>query len=208
MPQEEGIEVFITEVKPDQVEAFKAWTTKMSQMESQFPGFKGVFVKEPQGNNKNWITFLRFDTQAHLNGWLASPERKEILKDSERYVRSLEDHALSSPYSGWFCSFIEQGGASSPWKQAMLVLLVLYPIVILEIKFLNPFLWGFNPALATFIGNALSVALITWPCLPFALKGLGWWLTHTSRFLHYVGGAVVVALYVLEIFLFWNFLVP
>lgn len=204
----EVTEVFITEVNPDKIHSFKSWTGKIHQLESLFPGFKGVYVQSPQeSGNKNWITLLRFDNEKNLNLWLESKERKEILKDSESFVKSLEKHTIVSPYSGWFSSLIDQGAKISPWKQAMLVLLVLFPIVILELKFLNPLLKNLNPSLSTFIGNSLSVALITWPCMPIALKALGWWLTHPSKWVHYLGGGLVIGLYLLEIALFWNFLI-
>lgn len=203
----EVTEVFITQVNPDKVDSFKNWIGRIHQIESLFPGFKGVYVQSPQkSSHKNWITLLRFDNAKNLNYWLDSRERKEILKDSESIVDSLENHTIASPYSGWFNSIIHKGDVISPTKQTMLVLLVLFPIVVFEMKYLNPYLVNLNPTLATFIGNAISVSLITWPFMPFAIKGLNWWITAAKKWTHYLGFAVVIGLYLLEIALLWNFL--
>ena len=204
----EVTEIFITEVSPDKVSSYRKWIGKIHQLESLFPGFKGVYVQSPQeSGNKNWITLLRFDNEKNLNHWLESKERHEVLKDSESIVDSIEKHTIVSPYSGWFSSLIESGKTVSAWKQAMLVLLVLFPIIVLEIKYLNPSLSGINPSVATFIGNALSVALITWPGMPIAISGLKWWLTASKRWVHYLGFGVVIGLYLLEIALLWNVLI-
>ena len=46
----------------------------------------------------------------------------------------------------------------------------------LELRFLNPHLEDFNPAVRTFIGNAISVGLTTWPLMPLAIVGFHAWL--------------------------------
>ena len=62
------------------------------------------------------------------------------------------------------------------WKTACLVLLTLFPVVMLELRFLNPHIEAFNPAVRTFIGNAISVGLTTWPLMPLAILGFHAWL--------------------------------
>lgn len=89
----------------------------------------------------------------------------------------------------------------------MLVLLILFPIVMLEIKFLNPHLASLNRAFATFIGNAISVMLITWPMLPIVIPLLRWWLNPRGegKGIKTLGGVfLLIGLYLAEIILFWN----
>lgn len=63
------------------------------------------------------------------------------------------------------------------WKQAMVVLLVLFPTVMVLGKALSPFLSGLPFALQMFLSNVASVALMTWLFMPVALRRLGPWLT-------------------------------
>lgn len=207
--QEYVTEVFITEVSPDKVKAFREWIAKMHQVESKFPGFRGVYVQSPSSGNKNWITFLQFDHSENLDRWLASPERHEVMQESGSLIKSLESHRVISPFAGWFASIAKEGEAPAVWKQTMIVLLVLYPIVMLELRFLNPLLTALNPSLGTFIGNAISVSLVSWPMVPIAIWFLGWWLSppHERRLRNTIVGTLVVfLLYAIEIAAFWRLL--
>lgn len=201
-------EVFITRVCPDKILAYRNWTAKIHQIEAKFPGFRGVHVQSPGPGQENWVTLLQFDTPEHLDSWLTSEERKEALKESAELISAFENHRVISPYSGWFAPFLKEAGElPSAWKQAMIVLLVLFPIVMLEFKFLSPYTSHLNPALGTFVGNAISVALLTWPLVPLAIVGLKWWLLPTgvhARYKGVVGTLVVLLLYLLEIAIFWH----
>jgi uncharacterized protein len=201
-------EVFVTQVNADMENAYREWIARIHQVEAKFPGFRGVYVQAPrQGKGKNWITLLQFDTPSNLDRWLSSPEREEVLRESEPLIASLENHRVISPYAGWFASIAKNGELPAVWKQTMIVLLVLFPIVMLELKFL-PFITGnLNLSLATFIGNAISVSLIAWPMMPIAIWFLGWWLSpkKSSPRLAILGMFVLLGLYLIEIFVFWTY---
>ena len=83
-----------------------------------------------------------------------------------------------------------------------------YVNCLLEFKYFFPNLTHINLALATFLGNVISVSLITWPCMPTALKILRWWLIKPTRREHYLGFLLIFSLYLLEVVLFWNFIPP
>ncbi len=210
-PQDSVTEVFVTSLKPGKHEAYRKWASKIQQIESQFPGYQGVYMQAPSDEEKNgdWITILRFDTPEHLDAWLNSNKRQEILKESESLVEVLQSHRISA-FAGWFGDISKQAGETmAVWKQTMLILLVLFPIVMLEMKFLNPLLKGWNLSLATFIGNAISVSLVSWPMIPLTIKCLGWWLVPgKDRLIQktILGILIVVGLYFVEIVCLWNLL--
>lgn len=196
-------QVFVTEVCPEKEEAFKKWVVKIHRAEAAFPGFRGMYVQAPEGEKRNWITLLQFDTQENLDRWLNSSERQDILKESHDFISSIESHLLISSYAGWFSSFAKTDRLPSVWKQTMLVLLVLFPLVMLEIKHLNPLTVGFGLSLSTFIANAVSVTLLAWPLMPIAIFCLGWWLKAISTRMNLLGILVVALLYALEVWLFY-----
>ncbi len=201
-------EVFITEVSPEKDNEYRKWMGKIHQVEAKFPGFKGAYVQAPsKAGGRNWLTLLQFDTQENLDNWLNSPERQNVLNESKTLIASIESHRVFSPFAGWFKSIEQMFGQTPPvWKQTLIVLLVLYPIVMLEILFLNPLISGLNLSLATFIGNAISVSLVSWPMVPVAIYCLGWWLVPKSGFYlrnTIIGTLVVIFLYIIEILVFW-----
>jgi antibiotic biosynthesis monooxygenase (ABM) superfamily enzyme len=199
-------EVIVTEVSPGMEKNFRAWCAKIHQIEAKFPGFRGVYIQSPKGQGRHWITLLQFDTMENLDCWLQSPERKQALQDSSSLISSLESHRVISPYAGWFASIAKTGELPSVWKQTMLVLLVLFPIVVLELRFLSPLTASLNRSFGTFIGNALSVMLISFPMMPIAIWFLGWWLSTDSLKTTIRGTLLVGLLYLAEIALFWNFM--
>lgn len=210
---EEGIkegvtEVIITRVSPEKEKAFREWSAKIHQIEAKFPGFRGAYMQSPStGKGSHWITLLQFDTMEHLDQWLVSTERQTLLDESSSMISSLETHRVISPYAGWFASIAKTGEIPPVWKQTMLVLLVLFPIVMLELKFLSPLTSKLNMSLATFIGNAISVILISFPMMPIAIWLLRWWLLPSNKktLNTIIGITVVFFLYLIEILAFWNF---
>ncbi len=95
------------------------------------------------------------------------------------------------------------------WKQGMIVLLVLFPVVMLEILFLNPLLSSLNPAVANFIGLIISVVALTWALVPLANRAFEWWLLPgpgDSPRVEIAGTALIIGLYALSVAVFaWLF---
>ncbi|MFI5344018.1 MAG: antibiotic biosynthesis monooxygenase [Chlamydiales bacterium] len=201
------VEVFMTEVDPEKVHLYRNWVAKIHRIEAKFQGFQSVYVQHSaESHSRNWITLLRFDTPDNLDRWLTSKERLEVLREAESMVVSIKRHRVISPYAGWFSSFAKAGDLPSVWKQSMIVLLILFPIVMLESKFLLPYIHALNPSVRTFIANTISIALIAWPMTPIAIWFLDWWLSAQPRhWKNSIGTCVVIALYLLEIILFWYF---
>ena len=95
------------------------------------------------------------------------------------------------------------GGAepTAAWKQNMIVLLLLYPVVFLFGLFVQtPLLTGragLHFAIALFIGNVASVILLNY-LVPWTSTGFSWWLRPSAarrRLIEIAGTALVVALY-------------
>lgn len=203
-------EVIIAEVFPEKEKDYREWIAKIHLEEVKFPGFRGVYVQSPtKEKGKFWITLLQFDTIENLDKWLNSSERQTLLNHTSSLISHLETHRVISPYAGWFASIAKVGEIPALWKQTMIILLVLFPIVMLEMKYLMPSLKGLNISLSTFIGNALSVSLISFPMMPIAIYFLKWWLLPNQnhrKLATFAGTFTVIALCLLEIWLFWSFL--
>jgi antibiotic biosynthesis monooxygenase (ABM) superfamily enzyme len=203
-------EVIVTAVQQGREPAFYAWCEAIQAAQGEFPGYMGTLVQAPPSAAQPvWTTLVRFSKPEQLDAWLFSSRRRALLDRSEGLVESWKSHRMPSSFAGWFPGGQPEQGASAAWKQAAIVLLVLFPAVMLELRFLSPRLAGLNPAIATFIGNAISVALVTWPLAPLAIRSLRWWLrpdpAGRTR-AEILGGATVIALYGIELGTFWSFL--
>jgi len=199
-------EIFITHVKPGFRPFYKEWSDKIRQIEKNFPGYLGTDIQAPISDEENtWVSVVHFDSEENLDRWLKSEQRQTIIEESKEFVDDYQTHRLiENPYKSWFTNTPKK--VSVIIKETMLVLLVLFPIIMLEFKFLNPHLTALNLSIATFIGNALSVSLISFPAMPICLYFLGWWLNpdleKKQPLKNLLGYALVITLYLVAILLF------
>lgn len=200
--------VIVTDIKPGKEAEYRAWADRIQKLQATFPGYIGSFVQPPQHQETGWTTVLRFDSEPHLDAWLKSDQRTAMLKQSEALVTGFRAQRVDTSFPGWVPNDPATGKPPSMWKTGCLVLLTLFPLVMLEIRFLNPHLRSLNPAVATFIGNMITVALTTWPLMPIAIFGFHAWLfpEDQPRFLVRVLPLVLLLCYAIEIALLWNLL--
>ena len=201
--------VISTRIKPGQEDAYLEWGRRIAEAQAKSPGFQG-YRREPPvpGVQDDWLTILRFDSETNLQTWLDLPERKKLLDELEAFTEECHTRIVRTGFDQWF----EVPGAAPPpwWKQNMVVLLVLYPLVFLLNEWLQkPILvgifglpyWAF-----LFVNNAVSVVLLSL-ILPWVSRRLGWWLSpadHDGKG-DLAGALLVAAFYALWLIVFWQY---
>ena len=203
--------VISTRVKPGQEATYRKWEQRIAAVQARSPGFQGYRFEPPfPGVQDDWLAILRFDTEAHLQGWLDSPERQSLLKESEAFTEEVHARVVRTGFDQWF-PVGAPGTAPAAWKQNMIVLLLIYPIVFLF------GMWVQTPILmkqahvpffaALFIGNIVSVLLLNW-LVPWTSLRLDWWLRPTGqdgKRTALAGAALMVSLYALCLLAFSQF---
>jgi antibiotic biosynthesis monooxygenase (ABM) superfamily enzyme len=200
--------VMVTEIKPGKEAAYRAWADRIQKLQATFPGYIGSFVQPPQNRERGWTTVLRFDSAANLDRWINSKERAAMVKESEDLVADFHAQRVDTSFPGWIPNDPTTGKPPNRWKAAALILLTLFPVIMLELKYLNPQLAALNPALRTFIGNAISVAVTTWPLMPLAIWIFSAWLfpENKPRWLVLTSPLFLLACYAVELAFFWHLL--
>jgi len=197
--------VISSRVRPGHEAAFRAWERRIAIAQAQSPGFQGYRFEPPiPGVQDDWLAILRFDNERNLQTWLDSPERKNLLQEATPFLEEFHARVVRTGFEQWFSSATD--GTSAPaWKQNMIVLLLLYPVVFLfGLWVQTPILMGKARLpfwLALFIGNVVSVLLLNW-LVPWVSKRFGWWLAPTGRWTSLAGAALMVMLYAVWLFLF------
>ncbi len=154
------------------------------------------------------MAILRFDTEANLQAWMNSPERQALLRESQPFIDEFHARVVRSGFDQWFTDSGKAPSGPPVWKQNMVVLLMLYPVVFLFGKYVQaPFLMGWAhipfPA-ALFIGNMASVVLLNW-LVPWASRALAPWLNPPRQNLlraNLTGTTLLVVLYGVLVTLF------
>ncbi|HEV8021488.1 MAG TPA: antibiotic biosynthesis monooxygenase [Candidatus Lustribacter sp.] len=206
--QQSATEVVVTDIKPGKEAAYREWADRIQKAQAAFPGYLGSFSQPPHQNEKGWTAVLRFNSPASLEAWLNSEQRAALIKEGADLIRGFHAQRVDTSFPGWAPVNPATGKPPNMWKTASLVLLTLFPVVMLEIKFLSPITRALNPSLGTFIGNAISVALTTWPLMPLAIAAFKGWIfpEDSPRWLVIAFPVIVAACYALEIFILWRLL--
>jgi antibiotic biosynthesis monooxygenase (ABM) superfamily enzyme len=204
--------VISTRIKPGQDAAYRRWEQRIALAQAKAQGFQGYRFEPPiPGVQDDWLAILRFDTQAHLQAWLDSSERRKLLEEASAFTEEYHARIARTGFEQWFPA--KEGGApaAAAWKQNMLVLLMLYPVVFLFGALVQtPLLTGqarLPFAVALFIGNVASVLLLNY-LVPWTSGRFAWWLSPSGEArgkIEWAGAALVVALYAALIFAFTRF---
>ncbi len=164
---------------PKALSRFMGWQASIAGTEMVAPGFVSAEHHPPRaGIQEDWTIVLRFETNEQLQAWLSSPERQTLLAEVEGSMEDVSIHHLGSSWVGWFDQRAEQGPPS--WKQAMAVLVALYPTVVVLSAHLSPRLGSDGLGWANWsaiLGSVLvSTVLLNWFLIPLASKLLTTWL--------------------------------
>ena len=206
--------VISTRVKPGKETEYIAWERKIAAAQSKAPGLQGYRFEPPvPGVQDDFVAILRFDSEANMQAWLDSPERKRLVEEAAPLTEEFHSRLTRTGFEQWFRDDAGESAAPLPvWKMNMIVLLLLYPIV---------FLWGVcvgTPlldkalhlpfAVNLFIGNIFSVGLTGFLVPWTANHPLAWWLRPSNpkqaTGVHLLGAAIVCAIYAASIVVFWK----
>ena len=170
-------------VDPDDVDDFLAWQDRLHAAEATFEGFRGSELFRPvEGLQDEWTALYRFDNAAHLDTWLTSSTRQDLLAAGAAFD-DFELHTIDNSFGNWF-AFTENGQPAPPpssLKSAIAVWVGLYPTVMVLSLTLSPLklpLW-----MGLLVGNLLSSLVMSFFTMRFYVNPL------LARWLHPPAGA-------------------
>ena len=145
-------------VIPGKEAEYEAADRALNEAAARFPGFAGAKVFKPSPGHNIWSTMIRFDDKAGMERWLASKERAAGRKAMYQFVVSHHANVLPTGFGSWFAVNAEDSVAAPAWKQAMVVLAALFPVVMILNLTVGNLLTEKNVAFPVniFIGNTLA----------------------------------------------------
>jgi antibiotic biosynthesis monooxygenase (ABM) superfamily enzyme len=172
-PVDQLVTVVVTHrVREQDVEAFLAWQERLQLAESNFDGYRGAELFRPiEGVQDEWTAMYRYDTAADLDAWLTSEERKQLLREGEKF-RDFKLRTVDNSFGSWF-AFDDKGNQVPPpsnTKTSIAVWVGLYPTVVLLTLALSPLkmpLW-----LGPVLGTLLSSFVISFVVMPYYVNPL------------------------------------
>ena len=204
-------EVIFSKIRPGKDDIYREWAVRIQAAQAKYPGYRGMYLQPPAEKEGLWTTIIRFDTAEQLEAWMRAPEREELLAESKAFIDHEHLMRLATSFPGWVPINPMTGKGPPNWKAALLVILGLFPIVMLEMRFLSPILasLGMHASLATFISSSISVLGTTFVTMPLSIHWFGWWLfteKKTPAWITPVGLGFLTTLFAIEIGAFWHLL--
>ncbi len=207
--------MIVQHVRPGCESLYREWSRKINSVCSTFPGFVDLEVFEPADEIDRFVIVVRFATEEQSRAWHDSETCRGLLEEARPLLEERVLHGPSSVFGSWFSSEVTAGPEREPpqnWKEALVVLLVLYPTVMLLSLFVTgPLLSGWSMSTSMYVGNLLCVALMTWLLMPFVTGQLAFWLRPlkgSGPGVRYGGLALVLGSQLLMVALFHHVLSP
>ena len=173
-----GVGIVSSSVSGGMESDFHAAHDRLTAAASEFAGYEGTAVFAP-GQSGEWRSLIRFRTEPQLSAWLRSPQRSEVLPPvRSSLTQEFSVFAQTTPLGTTVRAVNGKTEMTPSWKTAMLLLMVLYPLVMLQSKFIAPVIGklGAEPWLSVWLGQVFSVALMQWWLMPTVSSWCRRWL--------------------------------
>ncbi|HWV11512.1 MAG TPA: antibiotic biosynthesis monooxygenase [Pseudomonas sp.] len=163
---------------------YETWLRQTIDTASQYPGHLGVdVVREHQAGLVNFTCVLRFDQVQHLQGWLDSDARKQLVTEAKPLLHAGDNTEVLLGNDFWFTP--DNGQQPPLWKQACVTFLVILPLSLLVPLLWQP-LFRAVPALGGYVASnvliTLSIVLlVVYLFMPLAMRVFDTWLTPAQK---------------------------
>lgn len=162
-------------ILPADIAGFRKAEAEIAAAMARFPGFISLEHSPPiSGVQDDYVVSFTFGNRADLDHWLDSDSRRQVLRLVEPFIAGDRMLNVVGGFGGWFVAEKEQ--APKQWKQALAVLIALYPTTLTLSLIQNRFFPDVPWVPALFVSNVLGIAALTWLLMPRLTVLLKNWL--------------------------------
>jgi antibiotic biosynthesis monooxygenase (ABM) superfamily enzyme len=170
-------------VKPGHEDAYEEFLAGISGAAKAFPGYLGEEVFRPaRGTGGEYRVVYRFDSSAHLRGWLESRERAAWLERAEPHVAGPMRTQFLTGLESWFTLPTQPGApAPPPYKMAILTWVTIFPLITLVVVVSAPLIGSLPIVPRLAVTTLVTVSLMTWAVMPRVTRLMRRWLYPAGR---------------------------
>ena len=170
--------VFSQRIPAEDAAAFSGLYQDVVKRMGSFPGFLGSELLPPvSGAQDDHVIVASFASRHDLDEWLQSTSRRAWLEKAEELIEGERTVNVVGGFGGWFPAAANLRSGPKRWKQALAVLLALYPTSLLITAIRSEVAPDMHMVLAVFIANVLGVAALSFVLMPLVTKWLAGWLS-------------------------------
>jgi hypothetical protein len=170
-PREAPVTVVVSRrVKPGREQAYEEWVHGVVQVAMGYEGHLGSNVFRPSDpEHPDYVLVFQFNSQANLDRWIQSEDRKAWLAKVEPLVEGPMKADVLTGLENWFTLPSHRHAPASPpprHKMAMVTWLAIFPLINVLGAGLAPVLSPLPPLLRSAVMSALMVTLMTYVVMP------------------------------------------
>jgi len=158
--------VFSWTVKQGEEQVFEHLMHDIHKVARTFPGHMGVTTLRSPTRKESFQTILRFDNVRHLEAWLNSPIRQNMMKPFEKIVQG-DTTTEATGLETWFEIPGQQVTPPPRWKMASTTFIAIYPLSLLFSLFLAPHVENWPTVIRALFLPVLAPIILTYLFMPF-----------------------------------------
>ena len=128
----DGASVVITHrVHGDKHDEYERWLEEITPLCRASAGYLDWHIVRPvPGVTQTYTVIIRFDTTAHLEGWMRSEARARLIEKVRPLFVGADDFYISSGLDFWFTPAGARAKLPVRWKQYLLTWSAIYPLAL------------------------------------------------------------------------------
>lgn len=179
---EHGATVVISHrVRHDRQTDYEQWLEEIAPLCKAAAGHLDWHIVRPiPGLSEIYTVVIRFDNDANLRMWMASPERKRLIEKAQALFVSGDDFFISSGLDFWFTPSGAKAKVPVRWKQYLVTWSAIYPLALGVPLVVGPALRELGvpqaPALTSLAVTGVVVFLMVYVVMPRYTRLIQRWL--------------------------------
>lgn len=179
---EHGATVVISHrVRHDRQTDYEQWLEEIAPLCKAAAGHLDWHIVRPiPGLSETYTVVIRFDNDANLRMWMASPERKRLIEKAQALFVSGDDFFISSGLDFWFTPSGAKAKVPVRWKQYLVTWSAIYPLALGVPLVVGPALRELGvpqaPALTSLAVTGVVVFLMVYVVMPRYTRLIQRWL--------------------------------
>ena len=176
--------MYTDRVKPDMIVEYDAWSAGVNGDVKRFPGFLSVDVIRPEdSDHPEYITLVKFDSCENLKRWRESPNSAKWMEKLPMLLAGSSHAQERFGLELWFDRPSSSQSLKEPpfWKQVLIGVVCVYPLILILIWALGPFTAGLPGKVALLLNVFILSSLLTYPVMPWVTRLLRPWLYAKSK---------------------------